>query len=107
MRAVALRSDEVVGVAGFLVPGSHLDVLATSIRTFRPILLRRSCCRMPWSWLPVISWNPTLGKTSDVTVVTLLLTRSRRSAPFWQATRARSTLSCATEQTAAEAETLR
>jgi len=25
MRAVALRSDEIVGVAGFLVPGSHLD----------------------------------------------------------------------------------
>ncbi|MHB8302660.1 MAG: Flp pilus assembly protein CpaB [Acidobacteriaceae bacterium] len=29
MRAVALRSDDVVGVAGFLFPGSHLDVLVT------------------------------------------------------------------------------
>lgn len=29
MRAIALRSDEVVGVAGFLLPGSHLDVLVT------------------------------------------------------------------------------
>jgi pilus assembly protein CpaB len=29
MRAVALRSDEVVGVAGFLLPDSHVDVLAT------------------------------------------------------------------------------
>lgn len=29
MRAIALKSDEVVGVAGFLVPGSHVDVLAT------------------------------------------------------------------------------
>ena len=29
MRAIALRSDEVVGVAGFLVPGSHVDVLST------------------------------------------------------------------------------
>jgi pilus assembly protein CpaB len=29
MRAVALRSDEVVGVAGFLFPGSHVDVLVT------------------------------------------------------------------------------
>jgi pilus assembly protein CpaB len=29
MRAVALRSDEVVGVAGFLLPGSHVDVLVT------------------------------------------------------------------------------
>ncbi|HTV81409.1 MAG TPA: Flp pilus assembly protein CpaB [Acidobacteriaceae bacterium] len=29
MRAVALRSDEVVGVAGFLMPGTHVDVLVT------------------------------------------------------------------------------
>lgn len=32
MRAVSVRSNEVVGVAGFLYPGSHVDVLAT----FRP-----------------------------------------------------------------------
>ncbi len=29
MRAIALRSDQVMGVAGFLLPGSHLDVLVT------------------------------------------------------------------------------
>jgi pilus assembly protein CpaB len=29
MRATALKSDEVVGVAGFLLPGSHVDVLVT------------------------------------------------------------------------------
>jgi pilus assembly protein CpaB len=29
MRAISLRSDEVVGVAGFLLPGTHLDVLVT------------------------------------------------------------------------------
>ncbi|MES2391911.1 MAG: Flp pilus assembly protein CpaB [Acidobacteriota bacterium] len=29
MRAIALKSDEVVGVAGFIMPGSHVDVLAT------------------------------------------------------------------------------
>ena len=29
MRAIALRSDEIVGVAGFLFPGSHVDVLVT------------------------------------------------------------------------------
>jgi pilus assembly protein CpaB len=29
MRAIALRTDEVIGVAGFLVPGCHVDVLAT------------------------------------------------------------------------------
>jgi len=29
MRAAAVRSNEIVGVAGFLYPGSHVDVLAT------------------------------------------------------------------------------
>jgi pilus assembly protein CpaB len=29
MRAVSVRSDEVVGVAGFLIPGTHVDVLLT------------------------------------------------------------------------------
>ena len=29
MRAISLRSDEVVGVAGFLLPGTHIDVLVT------------------------------------------------------------------------------
>jgi pilus assembly protein CpaB len=75
MRAVAVRSDEVVGVAGFLVPGSHLDVLVT--------------CREGTSADPLTATvleNATVlavghqiepdpqGKTSDVTVVTLQLT---------------------------------
>lgn len=29
MRALSLRTDEVVGVAGFLLPGTHVDVLVT------------------------------------------------------------------------------
>ena len=29
MRAISLRSDEIVGVAGFLLPGTHVDVLMT------------------------------------------------------------------------------
>ncbi len=29
MRAIALKSDDIVGVAGFLSPGSHLDVFVT------------------------------------------------------------------------------
>ena len=29
MRAMSVRSDEVVGVAGFLLPGAHVDVLMT------------------------------------------------------------------------------
>src|SRR5438093_3236814 len=30
MRATAVRSNEIVGVAGFLFPGSHVDVIARS-----------------------------------------------------------------------------
>jgi pilus assembly protein CpaB len=75
MRAVALRSDEVVGVAGFLVPGSRVDVLVT--------------CRADNSADPLtttVLQNAVVlavghqaepdpeGKPSDVTVVTLLLT---------------------------------
>jgi pilus assembly protein CpaB len=30
MRAISLKSDEVVGVAGFLLPGTHVDVLETN-----------------------------------------------------------------------------
>jgi len=29
MRAISLRTDEIVGVAGFLLPGTHVDVLMT------------------------------------------------------------------------------
>lgn len=29
MRAISLKSDDVVGVAGFLLPGTHVDVLVT------------------------------------------------------------------------------
>jgi|SRR6266702_161465 len=29
MRAISLRSDEIVGVSGFLLPGTHVDVLVT------------------------------------------------------------------------------
>ncbi|SNS47181.1 pilus assembly protein CpaB [Granulicella rosea] len=29
MRAISLRSDQIVGVAGFLLPGTHVDVLVT------------------------------------------------------------------------------
>ena len=30
MRAISLRTDEIVGVAGFLLPGTHVDVLGNS-----------------------------------------------------------------------------
>jgi pilus assembly protein CpaB len=36
MRAIALKSDEVVGVAGFLMPGTHVDVLVTYVDNSHP-----------------------------------------------------------------------
>jgi pilus assembly protein CpaB len=75
MRAVALHSDEVVGVAGFLVPGSHLDVLVTYHSEISPepvtaTVLQNAVVLAAGHQLEP---DPT-GKTADVTVVTLLLT---------------------------------
>jgi pilus assembly protein CpaB len=36
MRAISLRTDDVVGVAGFLLPGTHVDVLVTLHTTNSP-----------------------------------------------------------------------
>jgi pilus assembly protein CpaB len=75
MRAVALRSDEVVGVAGFLVPGSHLDVLVT-LRTDRsPEPLTATVLQdvVVIAAGQQIEPDP-VGKPSAATVVTLLLT---------------------------------
>jgi pilus assembly protein CpaB len=75
MRAVALRSDEVVGVAGFLVPGSHLDVLVTyradgAVGALTATVVQNA--------VVIATGHQTepdpSGKTADVTVVTLLLT---------------------------------
>jgi pilus assembly protein CpaB len=74
-RAVALRSDEVVGVAGFLVPGSHLDVLVTYHSNTTPEPLTATLLQnvVVIAAGHEIEPNPT-GKPSDVTIVTLLLT---------------------------------
>ena len=58
MRAVSVRSNEVVGVAGFLYPGSHVDVLAT----FRP------------------EWNAT-PLTQTILQNVLVITAGQRSQP--------------------------
>lgn len=36
MRAISVRSDEVIGVAGFLLPGAHVDVLMTTHSAMAP-----------------------------------------------------------------------
>jgi pilus assembly protein CpaB len=76
MRAIALRSDEVVGVAGFLTPGSHVDVLGTfhnanSSDPVTSIVLENA------EVLAVgqrVQPDPEGKPTPAVTVVTLLLT---------------------------------
>jgi len=75
-RAIALKSDEVVGVGGFLMPGSHVDVLAT----YHPVgqqevpvtatVLQNAVVLAAGQQ---IEPDPS-GKASAVTVVTLLLT---------------------------------
>lgn len=75
MRAVALRSDEVVGVAGFLVPGSHLDVLVTfrADNGAEPVTATVLQNAVVLAAGHQTEPDPS-GKTLDATVVTLLLT---------------------------------
>ncbi|MGD0796519.1 MAG: Flp pilus assembly protein CpaB [Acidobacteriaceae bacterium] len=75
MRAVALRSDEVVGVAGFLVPGSHLDVLVTyrSDRSPEPVTSTVLQNAVVIAAGQQVEPDPN-GKPAAVAVVTLLLT---------------------------------
>ncbi len=75
MRAVSVRSDEVVGVAGFLFPGSHVDVLVTlrGDRTPTP------ATQIVLQDVEVLTAGQNIepdpqGKPQTVSVVTLLLT---------------------------------
>ena len=74
MRAIAVRSNEVVGVAGFLYPGSHVDVLAT----FRPANSTSPVTQTILQDAEVVTAGQKiqpdpLGKPETVNVVTLLL----------------------------------
>jgi len=74
MRAVTLRSDEVVGVAGFLIPGSHVDVLVTYHTPDGPDSLTATVLQnvIVIAVGHEIQPDP-VGKPADVTIVTLLL----------------------------------
>jgi pilus assembly protein CpaB len=74
MRAIAVKSDEVVGVAGFLFPGSHVDVLVT----FRSDRLPTPETQIVLQDVEVLTIGQKLepdpqGKAETVNVVTLLL----------------------------------
>jgi pilus assembly protein CpaB len=74
MRATSVKSDEIVGVAGFLFPGSHVDVLVT----FRPEGMAAPATQIVLQDVEVLTVGQKLqpdpqGKPETVNVVTLLL----------------------------------
>jgi pilus assembly protein CpaB len=75
MRALALRSDEVVGVAGFLAPGSRLDVLVTYHTAESAEAMTATVVQNAEVLAAGQQADPDpAGKPSIATVVTLLLT---------------------------------
>ena len=74
MRAVTLRSDEVVGVAGFIIPGSHVDVLVTYHMATAPEPITATVLQNVIALAAGHEIQPDpAGKPADVTRVTLLL----------------------------------
>ncbi|GAC1360124.1 MAG: Flp pilus assembly protein CpaB [Acidobacteriaceae bacterium] len=75
MRAVSVRSNDVVGVAGFLYPGSHVDVVLSMRTETSPTPVAQTILQN----VPVLTAGQTFepdpkGKAEQVNVVTLLLT---------------------------------
>ena len=74
MRATAVKSNEIVGVAGFLYPGSRVDVLATYVVPDHPGSITQTVLQD----VEVLAAGQTIepdpqGKPQQVNVVTLLL----------------------------------
>jgi pilus assembly protein CpaB len=74
MRAVSVRSNDVVGVAGFLYPGSHVDVMVTSRLDNSPTPLTQTILSNVEVLVAGQKTEPDpTGKPETVNVVTLLL----------------------------------
>jgi len=74
MRATSIRSNEIVGVAGFLFPGSHVDILAT----YTPMGSNSPITQTVLQNVEVLTAGQKIqpdpqGKPETVSVVTLLL----------------------------------
>lgn len=82
-RAIALRSDEVVGVGGFLMPGSHVDVLVIYRTDKQPEPVTATVLQnaVVLAAGQQIEPDPT-GKATAVSVVTLLLTPEESERAF-------------------------
>ena len=75
MRATALKSNEVIGVAGFLYPGSHVDVLVTYRNEVSPMPMTQIVLQDAEVLTAGQKIEPDpQGKPETVSVVTLLLT---------------------------------
>jgi pilus assembly protein CpaB len=76
MRAVSVRVNEVIGVAGYVLPGSRVDVVATASPTSRP---EDATSKLILANVQVLTAGTRLeqdaekGKPMQVTVVTLLV----------------------------------
>ena len=76
-RAVSVQVDEVISVAGYVLPGTMVDVLATQSPTTRP---EDMTSKVVLTQVPVLTAGTRLeqdqkdGKPVQVTVVTLLVT---------------------------------
>jgi pilus assembly protein CpaB len=75
MRGISVKSNEVVGVAGFLYPGSHVDVLVS----YRQLTTSELVTQIVLQDVEVLTAGQKLepdpqGKPESVTVVTVLLT---------------------------------
>lgn len=76
-RAVSVRVNEVIGVAGYVLPGTHVDVLATASPTNRP---EHTTTKLVLANVEVLTAGTRLEQDVErdepiqVTVVTLLVT---------------------------------
>jgi pilus assembly protein CpaB len=76
MRAVSVRVNEVIGVAGYVLPGAHVDVLATASPTQQ---VQDTTTKVVLTNVPVLTAGTRLeqdqkdGKPFQVSVVTLLV----------------------------------
>lgn len=74
MRAIALRSDDVVGVDGFMLPGTHVDVLVTYHEGNAPMPITATVLQDVEVLATGHQTQPDpSGKPANVDVVTLLL----------------------------------
>jgi pilus assembly protein CpaB len=77
MRAVSVRVNEVIGVAGYVLPGTRVDVVATASPTTQPV---DTTSKVVLANVQVLTSGTRMeqdqekGKPMQVTVVTLLVT---------------------------------